>query len=182
LKLRLKKFSHLPLAATITFSSFLVGADAQEVLHIPPGVSIGACARTFANGKLQVMICNSTEHTLRVVGTHAIAGGGWPLGDVPGRTAKFPTSPVNAWGYAVNYEIGNTGKYIQFASSYGIEAARRIGICSEQAKGDEPAIECFESRSYSYSGRADRTDIDSIHAEVLMDAVRGGRQWVFLLR
>jgi hypothetical protein len=134
-----------------------------------------------SNEEYQIVVANKTGHTLNLVGTFNWSSS-WPVKEVDPSKAQYKDWTENGLGtfsFASNYEVGNTGKYFQFAASWPLARKRKINLCTYNESGNSPAKKCWEEM--------ERNDyVNVVNGNFKARAIPGGdkkkKQWMYEVR
>jgi hypothetical protein len=148
MKTPLKFLASLPLAATIALGGFNGVARAQVVnVPIDANASIDQCAGKATQAKdYQVVICNQTGSPLKFSGFEDDLGTFPIRQNVPAYSASYvdwASSGSGVFQVAGNFQIGDSGKFVQFVPAYHPMYKRSMAICQSTMSGNGPAYKCL---------------------------------------
>lgn len=145
-------FAAFLLAVTIAFGGFSGNAHAQSSGAVNVAIDVNQTVDQVlklipSTQKFQIVIINKTGTTLTLAGAYN-SYGNWALGDVPSLNAQYRDWTERGAGYftyAVNYAVGNTGKYFQLGAAWPPVGRRKINLCTINSAGNGPAEQCWDN-------------------------------------
>ncbi|MFN7677927.1 MAG: hypothetical protein ACK5QW_04935 [Cyanobacteriota bacterium] len=189
MKTPLKFLASLPLAATIALGGFTSEARAQAVVNVPiaANASIDQCAGKATQAKdYQVVICNQTGSPLKFSGSEDDLGTFPIRQDVPAYSVSYvdwSSSGSGVFQVAGNFQIGDSGKFVQFVPAYHPMYKRSMAICQSTLSGSGPAYKCLrelandKDKEVRIYGSPTFTGI----AQMIRNN-RGNKMWVFQVK